>query len=104
MSGRLEFKVTVSVRVHEADGVHVASCPALDVVSQGESHADALTNLSQAIQLFLKTCYEMGTLDDVLREAEFEPAKPAPRPARGETLDIPLPLLARRRHAENHPR
>lgn len=103
MSQRIEFKVSVPVRVRKQDDVFVAACPALDVVSQGDSHDDALENLVRAIQLFLTTCYETGTLDDVLRDSGFEPTSfPRRGEYAGETVDVPLHLLSRRRHAENH--
>lgn len=38
----------------EGDG-YVALCPELDVASQGDTIEEALTNLREAVQLFLET-------------------------------------------------
>ena len=61
------------IRKHE-HGVFVASCPVLDVVSQGDTEQEAKRNLSEAVCLFLVSCFERGTLDEVLRHAGFTPA------------------------------
>ena len=49
-------------------GLYVLHCNPLDVCSQGDSEEEAVKNLSEAIHIFLSTCYEMGTLNEVLME------------------------------------
>ena len=52
----------------------VATCPKIDVVSQGKSAKDAKRCLDEAVQLWFEDCLERGTLDDALRECGFRHA------------------------------
>ena len=51
-------------RVHleqDEDGFWVSSCPSLPgCISQGRSRAEALTNITEAIQLYLESLQEHG--------------------------------------------
>lgn len=51
-------------RVHlepDEDGVWVSSCPSLPgCISQGHSRAEALTNIREAIELYLESLQEHG--------------------------------------------
>ena len=49
----------------------LCSCRVLDVHSQGDSPAAARANLSEAVQLFLDSCGELGSRDQLLRAAGF---------------------------------
>jgi predicted RNase H-like HicB family nuclease len=49
----------------------IASAPELGVITQGETYAKAQANLKEALALFIQSCLERGTLDQVLREAGF---------------------------------
>jgi predicted RNase H-like HicB family nuclease len=44
----------------------------LDVHSQGHTRDQAERNLKDALATFLLSCYERGTLEIVLREADLE--------------------------------
>ena len=48
---------------------YISSCPLLDVYSQGRSRQEAEHNIVDALSSFLRSCYERGTLDAVLRDA-----------------------------------
>ncbi len=52
---------------------YIASCLPLDVHSQGHDEGEALRNLAEAIKLFVESCYERGTLDQVLKDCGFTP-------------------------------
>jgi predicted RNase H-like HicB family nuclease len=55
----------------EADGGYVASVPALPgCVSQGDSRAEALANIQEAIELYIEDCRAAG--DPVPTEAGKE--------------------------------
>ena len=55
----------------EADGGYVASVPALPgCVSQGDTRAEALKNIREAIELYVEDCREAG--DPVPTEAGKE--------------------------------
>ena len=65
----LLLELVAPCSIKREDGFHVASCSPLDVHSQGESASEAKSNLAEAIQLFVETCIEQGTLDKVLADA-----------------------------------
>ena len=102
MNGTIRFEMRVPITLREDDGWHIASCDMLDVVSQGKTRSQALDNVTEALQLFIETCHEIGTLDTVLRECGFHAEKPgAENEAEDEPyVSIPLSLVAHR-HAEN---
>ena len=85
------------------DGWIVASFPALDVASQGRTKNEAARNLIEATQLFLESCFERGTLDEVLKECGFAAAREGQvQPERGEHLTVPFELVASRNGSPAH--
>jgi predicted RNase H-like HicB family nuclease len=44
--------------IEREDEMYVASCPELDVVSQGSSVEEAKSNLQEAVELFLESASE----------------------------------------------
>jgi predicted RNase H-like HicB family nuclease len=69
MQASMEF--ILPVRVRKKGKWFVSSCQLLDVHSQGRTRAEAERNLQDALSSFLSSCFERGTLDDVLRESGF---------------------------------
>jgi len=65
-------------QLYEEDEQYVAICPELNVSSFGDTTAEALTSLKEAVALFLEECQRMGTLTFVLEEAGYQrdPLKP----------------------------
>ncbi|HUO44615.1 MAG TPA: type II toxin-antitoxin system HicB family antitoxin [Burkholderiales bacterium] len=101
---KITFKMTVPAEVHQEGAWFYSSCPLLDVHSQGRSEKEALHNLIEALQVFIETCYDAGTLDQVLRERGFETDHENVKiPAGQRAVDVPFALIARR-HAEAHAR
>lgn len=49
----------------------VASCPSLDVITQGETYERAQENLAEALTLFFESCLSRGTLEAVLHNAGY---------------------------------
>lgn len=101
------FTVQLPYAVKRNGVAHVAWCPVLDVYSQGPSHKKAVGNLADALRLFLMSCYERGTLDQVLRESGFRPATSTRRTSKKkavskgfDTLMVPLPFLVDTRRKE----
>lgn len=98
---KVSFSMRVPAVVRREGRWFYSSCPVLDVHSQGHSEEESLNNLIEALQLFVETCYEQGSLEQVLRAQGFEP------PEEGEvnddsgalTVDVPLALIARQ-HAQ----
>jgi predicted RNase H-like HicB family nuclease len=75
------------------DGWYVATCPPLDIATQGRTQQEARENLIEAAQLFLASCLERGTLDQALKELGFIPlGKARPMPRGAFPLAIPVPF------------
>jgi predicted RNase H-like HicB family nuclease len=60
----MEFKVPA--RIRKKGKWFISSCPLLDVHSQGYTRNEAEHNLVDALSSFLISCYERGTLGEVL--------------------------------------
>ena len=92
---RITIKINVPVDIEEKEGVFIASCKPLDVFTQGTTMANAEQNIIEALDLFLSTCAEMGTLEQVLNACGFKPEKNsvAPLSPHGKYVDIPLPFI-----------
>ena len=65
------IEVLYTGQLFEEDDQIVAVCPELNVSSFGDTPQEALVALEEAVDLFLETCQEMGTLEVVLEEAGY---------------------------------
>ena len=99
---QVKMELRIPVEIKKKDKWFIASCPVLDVVTQGKTENSAKRNLGDALELFLTTCFEMGTLDQVLKNCGFE-LRSTQKSQKSERLgtitpkdylDIPLHLLA----------
>ncbi len=98
MPANLEMKVKLPIQLVKKEKWYVASCPALDVFTQGNTKKKARENLAEALSLFLISCFERGTLDAVLRQCGFRAAKkvtPRRSAMKQDYLNIPISLLAK---------
>lgn len=59
------------VQVWREGDTYVARAVPLDVMSCGETPAEARTHLTEAVALFLKTASAQGTLVEVLEESGY---------------------------------
>lgn len=64
----VNFETTLPVTIFREGDAFVAYTPALDLSSVGDSLEEAQRNFSEAAKLFVETCIEKGTLDDVLAD------------------------------------
>lgn len=73
---------------------YIASCPPLDLTTQGRTEKEAKKNLVEASQLFITSCLERGTLDQALKELGFVPLQGQPEkiPAGAFPLAVPIPF------------
>ena len=60
------------VGVWREDDVYISRWAPLDIYSQGDTRDDAVTNLVEAVQLFVESCIERGTLKAVLTESGIQ--------------------------------
>jgi predicted RNase H-like HicB family nuclease len=98
MDAPAAVEFTLPARIRKKGAWFISSCPPLDVHSQGHSHDEAERNLIDALTSFFVSCYERGTLDAVLRDAGFVPAKSSrhagsSRSARNASVVVPLPFV-----------
>ena len=80
----------------------VSFCPVLDVFSQGSTEEEAKANLEEAVKLFLISCYERGTLEEVLKECGFKLADKKKKMSEKKDpsfFEVPIELLASSRCA-----
>lgn len=62
-------RVLVDIEIRFIGDRYLSSCPALDVASQGDTEEEAKRHLLDALDGFIETCREMGTLEEVLADA-----------------------------------
>ncbi len=55
----------LSVTIWEEEGVYVSKCVELEVASCGDTPKEALENIREAIDLYLKNALEYGILTDI---------------------------------------
>lgn len=66
MKSVLTVTVNVEVIVAERDGVFVADCPFLNIVSQGGSEDEAVARFREEMQFLFETCSDAKSLDALL--------------------------------------
>ena len=101
MKTKITFTAKLPIEITKKSKWFVASCPALDVGSQGETEEEARKNIAEALFMFLRSCFERGTLNAVLKQCGFRPLmeqdqdiEPVESPIKQEYVDIPLSLLS----------
>jgi len=62
----MESKLLLNVTVKQEDKGYSVICPELNVASQGETFEEAIENIKEAVELYIETAEETGTLDEVL--------------------------------------
>jgi predicted RNase H-like HicB family nuclease len=65
---KVTINATLPAKIYKEGDVWVSICPILDVASQGCTKQEAKENLQEAIHLFMETCFEMGTLMQVMQD------------------------------------
>lgn len=56
------YKLTAVI--WEEEGVYVSKCPEVEVASAGDTPEEALSNLQEAIELWIVNAKELGLIDD----------------------------------------
>jgi predicted RNase H-like HicB family nuclease len=62
--------MTMDFRVFKEGRTFVAHTPQLDISSCGPTKAKAVQNLREAVRLFFEEADKMGTLNQILNEAD----------------------------------
>jgi len=95
MDLQVTFSIQLPMRLTKREKWYLASCPVLDVHSQGETKEAAKKNLGEAIQVFLISCFERGALDAVLKECGFKPLSASEVKSRTRNrniISVPIPF------------
>jgi predicted RNase H-like HicB family nuclease len=64
--------IDFDIMVFKEDETFVSYCPELDISSCGDSIEHAKEMLKTAVRLFIEEAEKMGTLKDILQEANFK--------------------------------
>ncbi len=59
-------KARLTAIIWEEDGVFVSKCPEIEVSSAGDTPEEAISNLIEAIELWLSNARQLGIIDDYL--------------------------------------
>ncbi|MFQ6093920.1 MAG: type II toxin-antitoxin system HicB family antitoxin [bacterium] len=65
------MNINLHIDYFEEGGQMVALCPELQVSSFGDTLKEAERSIREALELFLRGCQELGTLEEVLEESGF---------------------------------
>ena len=93
----INFNIELPAEVYLSEDKkwYIASCSVFDVHSQGRTEKKAIKNLTEALTMFFISCFDRGTLYDVLKESGFEPIhdhKQAARRRPDYIIDVPVPF------------
>lgn len=69
---KIKMTMRLYAKIKREGKYFVSCCPQLDVWSQGDTEEDAKNMLAEAVSLFLVSCFERGTLDEVLSDCGFK--------------------------------
>ena len=72
--GGSRVRILYRAETFKEGDAYVSVCPGLNVSSFGDGPEDAARSLQEAVEAYLESCGEMGTLEDVLEEAGFAAA------------------------------
>ena len=83
------FNISIQLEISYDEEVKqwVSCCPVLDLYSQGDTKEQAIENIHEAVSLFLGTCYELGTLNQVLPVGLAPTTGVSGRPSRSRRSD-----------------
>lgn len=71
---KIKFQAKLPIKFTDRGKWVLASCPILDMHSQGKNKTEAKNKLTEAVSLFFLSCFERGTLDAALKACGFKPA------------------------------
>ena len=65
------MNIYLTTQILKENDVFIAYAPELDISSCGRNPDEAAKNLREAVELFIETAMEQGTLQDILEECGF---------------------------------
>ena len=67
-----KINIEYTTQIWKEDDQFIAHAMPLDVISSGRTAEEARKALDEAVQLFLETAADMGTLEEILQETGYE--------------------------------
>ena len=61
-------QILLTVVVKEEDKGYSVVCPELNVASQGETFEESISNIKEAIELYIESAEQLGIMDEVLEQ------------------------------------
>lgn len=101
----IQVEVKLQVCIEKTDVGFTAFCESLDVYAEGSSKRKAERNIREALSLFLETCMEMGTFNEVLASSGFKRTVRQQRHASNftcENMKIPVHPTVIQRAQQTH--
>lgn len=96
------MELVLKIQIAKEGGTFIAYAPELDISSCGHTLMEAEKNLQEAVQLFIETAREHGTLEEILEESGFikkhDSILEGPEIVSRNSMQFPLPALV----ASNH--
>ncbi|MBA4391616.1 MAG: hypothetical protein C0399_11880 [Syntrophus sp. (in: bacteria)] len=86
------FDVTLPIAIKKKGNKYIVSCPSIDVVTQAPTEEEAKKNIGEVIRIFFESCFERGTLDQVMKECGFKVISQHKRKAVTPLKSITVPL------------
>ena len=76
----MKKQIILTVIIKQEDKGYSVTCPDLNVASQGETFEESISNIKEAIELYLESAEELDFIDEVLErlgisKEEFEEGK-----------------------------
>jgi len=93
----IKIEIRLPAEVKKKEKWFIASCPDLNVVTQGRTKKEAKKNLVEALTLFLTSCFERNTLETVFKECgitSIDTIKDKPKSNKKDYINIPFYLLS----------
>ncbi|HLC60557.1 MAG TPA: type II toxin-antitoxin system HicB family antitoxin [Candidatus Nanoarchaeia archaeon] len=61
-------QILLNVVVKEEDKGYSVVCPELNVASQGETFEETISNIKEAVELYIESAEQLGIMDEVLEQ------------------------------------
>ena len=94
LKAKMTKQILLTVVVKEEEKGYSVICPELNVASQGETFEETISNIKEAIELYIESAEQLGIIDEVLEQLgiskeDFEKDKILPKIV---TANVPIEI------------
>ena len=87
-------QIILTVVVKEEDKGYSVVCPELNVASQGETFEESISNIKEALELYIESSEQLGIMDEILEQLgitkeDYKKSKIIPRVV---TANVPIEI------------